>query len=108
MKRLLAIASGLFLLAAIQPANATDGWASSPLNLRSGAATSYDIVTVIPYCAKFDYYSCSYGWCEATWSSYKGYVSEGYIRHDPCQAYTPPQPSYTPPSTGYKPPPRNY
>lgn len=104
MKRFLAIACGLFALAAVQPANATDGWAGADLNFRSGAGTDYQVITVIPYCAKFDYWGCSYGWCHASYNGYDGYLSEKYIRHSPCQSYS--QPSYTPPPQHYNPPPK--
>jgi uncharacterized protein YraI len=104
MKRLLAFATGVLLLTAVQPAKATDGWTSVGINLRQGPATSYGVVIVVPACAKITYDKCEYGWCHTYWNAYEGYLSDKYILHSAC-SYRPPAPSYSPPSTGYKPPP---
>jgi uncharacterized protein YraI len=70
--RLTICAASLVLLSAAS-AQAEPAYATSNVNLRSGASTSDEIVGKIPAGSRLDATNCS-EWCEVEWQGKKGYA----------------------------------
>ena len=59
-------------------AEASPGWATGTVALRTGPGTAYARLTVIPAGARLQVYRCA-RWCEVVYGSVHGWAAGGYI-----------------------------
>ncbi len=71
--RLMGTAAALALLWAADAA-AAPAYVLSTVNMRSGPATTNDIVTKIPAGSLVDANNCNNGWCEVVWQDKTGFA----------------------------------
>jgi Bacterial SH3 domain len=108
------IAGALVGLSAATAAG-TPAYVLSNVNLRSGRATTNDIVVLIPAGSVVEATECADGWCAVTWQDKSGFTIETALDmsgrpHAPApRAYAPP-PRYVagPPAYAAPPPPAVY
>jgi uncharacterized protein YraI len=72
---LLATASALLLSVGAATAAVTE----SPVNMRRGPGTQFDVVMTLPAGARFDVADCNNGWCAGAFQGTSGYVSANYL-----------------------------
>ncbi len=53
--------------------------ATTGVNVRSGAGTSYGVVGQLGAGQRVNVYGCSYGWCQIGYGGYRAYVSGSYL-----------------------------
>jgi uncharacterized protein YraI len=59
-------------------AEASPGWATGSVALRTGPSTAYARITVIPGGTRLQVYRCA-SWCEVVYGSFHGWAAGGYI-----------------------------
>jgi len=105
----LLLCAGVFAVMTATSASAKTGYAVTTVNLRSGPATTNDIVTKIPGGSRIEVNNCTNGWCEVTYQGKSGFAIEtaldtsGRVRRAP-PGYYPGAPVYSGPPVYYGPP----
>jgi hypothetical protein len=66
--------TGALLTLSATSAAATPAYVLSNVNLRSGRATTNDVVVLIPAGSVVDATDCSDGWCAVTWKDKSGFA----------------------------------
>ena len=79
LRMLLIIPASLLWLTAAEAHSFTH--VTNNLNLRSGPATSYPVVSIIPAGAEVDIHDCGATWCSVIWAGHHGYVNGWYLEH---------------------------
>ena len=74
---LLGAASALVLSAGA--AAAAPATAESPVNMRAGPGTQYEVVATIPGGATVDVAGCTGSWCQVTFAGESGFASRSYL-----------------------------
>jgi hypothetical protein len=112
--RFLFYAGALFTLSAASAA-AAPAYVLSNVNLRSGPATTNDLVVLIPAGSVVDATNCSDGWCAVTWKDKSGFTIQTALdlsgRPHPtygAPGHNGPPPGYVEGAPGYGPPPVYY
>src|ERR1700751_3901348 len=72
----LMICTAAFAVLSTSYASAKTGYAITTVNLRSGPATTNDIVTKIPGGSRIEVNACTNGWCEVTYQGKSGFAIE--------------------------------
>jgi uncharacterized protein YraI len=78
---LLPIAAGLLAAVTATGASAATSVTSASLNLRTGPATGYPAITVVPARQAVTVYGCTAGpgWCDIGWAGYRGWIAASYL-----------------------------
>lgn len=115
------LCTGALLTLSAASAAAAPAYVLSNVNLRSGPATTNDVVVLIPAGSVVDATNCTDGWCAVTWKDKSGFAIQtaldmsgrphpsygapgrygppGYVQGPP--EYGPPPPVYYGPPYGY-------
>lgn len=70
----LTLCVGALAAVSAAPAVASPAYVASTLNMRSGPATTNEIVTKIPGGSLVEANNCKDGWCEVSWQGKNGYA----------------------------------
>ncbi len=79
MKTTLMAAASALVLSAVA-ASAAPAVIQSPVNVRTGPGTQYQVVATLPGGAAVDVGGCTAGWCAINWNGGTGYVNAGYLQ----------------------------
>src|SRR5215467_13361771 len=110
----LALCAGALLALSATSVAATPAYVLSNVNLRSGRATTNDIVVLIPAGSVVEATECTEGWCAVTWQDKSGFTIETALDmsgrpHAPApRAYAPPPGYVAGPPVYAAPPPAVY
>jgi uncharacterized protein YraI len=94
------VCAGAFLTLSATSLAAAPAFVLSNVNLRSGPATTNDVVLLIPAGAVVEANNCNDGWCAVTWQDKTGFAIQTALDMSgrPHVSYGAPQPS---PGPGY-------
>jgi hypothetical protein len=107
----LALCAGALLALSATSVAATPAYVLSNVNLRSGPATTNDVVVLIPAGSVVEASNCTDGWCAVTWQDKNGFTIQTALDMSgrPHPQYGAPQPygpqAYGPQPRPYPPPP---
>jgi uncharacterized protein YraI len=106
----LALCAAALMVAAATDASAATAFVLTNVNLRSGPATTNDIVVLIPAGSMVDASNCTDGWCAVTWRNKSGFAIQTALDTSgrPPMRYGAPEPYDGDPSYPVPPPPAVY
>jgi uncharacterized protein YraI len=106
----LVLSAAALLIVSSASASAAPAFVLTNVNLRSGPATTNDIVVLIPAGSMVDASNCTDGWCAVTWQDKTGFAIQTALDTSgrPRMRYGAPEPYDVDPSYPVPPPPAAY